>query len=307
MALEATEDGVDVPGDSKDVWVLKLEITSPDGNPSTDNHFVFDTAAHPNGQCVVHATGTTHVASEDPNMWWFIGWISGSTTTSDPDPAEGAEVEFTYTTLPSANSEFGVKELHLKHLMFESDMVMTPVEIFFPRDATNHPGGGTPNWYYYWSQTAASYGTHSYAPGTSYTDFLGGSWIARIGDDACGNWGGYDGIDFFAYVCRHEARHQQDFSTLWGAGTDRDNQRDPDRDWLPTISPVTGATESSLGMPFHPPTGYDPTLAASVPDHFGYGTAWRDCEDYCMHRQVPWTAGTADSEDWTYLGHQWGQ
>ena len=142
MALEATEDGLDVPGDSKDVWVLKLEITSPDGNPSTDNHFVFDTAAHPNGQCVVHATGTTHVASEDPNMWWFSGWISGSTSTSDPDPAEGAEVEFTYTTLPSANSEFGVKELHLKHLMFESDMVMTPVEIFFPRDATNHRAGG---------------------------------------------------------------------------------------------------------------------------------------------------------------------
>ena len=32
------------------------------------------------------------------------------------------------------------------------------VRLFFPAFATNNPGGGEPNWFYYWKQTSAAVG-----------------------------------------------------------------------------------------------------------------------------------------------------
>jgi len=96
--------GTDDSGDNITVSVVNVEITSP---IDPNSKFVFN-SANP-GVCNVPTTGTTGVSELDPNLqWWFVG-IAGSTLNSSPDPPKGSSVTFTYTILPSSNSEFGEK------------------------------------------------------------------------------------------------------------------------------------------------------------------------------------------------------
>ena len=171
--------------------VRVLEIVEPNENPVTDNNFVFDNTADPNGTCEVVATGTTHQGLDDDDLEWELDAISGSTLTSDPNPPAGPEITFTYTRLPASNSEFGNHTLTLSHPDVPGADHQT-VQIFFPRDATNHPGTGsgvTPNWYYYWDQTSATYGTHTYrgAAGTGQTvpGQQAGTFVSYIDAEAC--------------------------------------------------------------------------------------------------------------------------
>jgi len=133
--------------------VVRVKIIEPDENPVTDNNFAFNSASP--GVCNVTATGTTGVPSLDDDLEWALTAISGSTQTSDPEPPKGPTIAFTYTTLPSSNSEFGEKTLTLTRpglpILCNTDTQV--VEIFFHRDAYNHTGTGsgtTRNWYYYW-------------------------------------------------------------------------------------------------------------------------------------------------------------
>ncbi|MHC4083841.1 MAG: hypothetical protein ACYSWZ_00950 [Planctomycetota bacterium] len=167
-------------GDSA-LTVAKLEITEPDGNPVTDNRFAYN-SAHP-GVCEVTATGTTGVADWDDDLVWTITGISGSGLTSDPDPPKGPTVTFSYTTLPSLNSDFGRKTLTLSHSQLPEGCNATQeVEIYYTFAAKNWPGadpdGGLyplpkgynldyakppyrfekTNWYFYYSQTLAGLG-----------------------------------------------------------------------------------------------------------------------------------------------------
>ena len=69
----------------------------------------------------------------------------------------------TYTGLPANNSDFGKKYLSVTSygrsnaILPRNFMVLQnqDFEAFFPRDATNNPGGTAENWFYYWNQTAA--------------------------------------------------------------------------------------------------------------------------------------------------------
>lgn len=222
--------------------------------------------------------------------------------------------------MPANNTDFGRKTAEFYLLDPDDanrrvfDIYEAPVKVYFPEEATNNPDGTVHNWYYYWSQTAADYGTHNYdtAIGRSYTDFFSadGLWKSIIGTDAnesgaAGTWNDAEGIDFFANICRHEERHRLDLITLWGASSDRVPANDNDTpfgDYLPTNNGTV--TENSLGTPYHS-GGYDPTLTVSFIDHMKYGFGWSDIEDYCMHREVSWTNGTADSVDWACPGHQY--
>src|SRR6266851_1760963 len=65
------------------------------------------------------------------------------------------EADVTFTGLPTANSAMG-----RKNVMITVDGAVKDqkaMEVFFPKVAANHPGGqvGSPNWFYYWSQTSA--------------------------------------------------------------------------------------------------------------------------------------------------------
>jgi hypothetical protein len=190
------------------------------------------------------------------------------------------------------------------------------VQVFFPKYATNHPGGGSgtpPNWYYYWDQIPSVHrGTHEYEEtlsGRSETRFVAGrGWVCFIrhgaGDaSAHGTWDNATGIDLFANACRHEEQHRIDMNTFWDGG-DRDPANDQDGDLIPRTKGSDQNYERGLGLPFHA-GGYDPANPATVPDHLNYGEGWSDCEDYCMHREEVWINGSADQYDWCHPGKRW--
>ena len=66
-----------------------------------------------------------------------------------------------FTGLPDRNDAFGKKKVIL--LLNGRKLEESDYEVFFPKNATNHPGGqaGSPNWFYYWGQTSANKGARA--------------------------------------------------------------------------------------------------------------------------------------------------
>ena len=179
-------------------------------------------------------------------------------------------------------------------------------EVFFPKSATNHPGGqaGSPNWYFYWSQTTANGAntTMVYTNGpSSYYDYFAGRTIF-IDADTCDShiaaWGTPQGIDCFAWVTAHEAKHHTQLTGFWP--TNWVAAQDIDSDWLPNNQETN----------YMPGRAYSPTNAATFPDTVGYGqNPIPDYEDINMRSQtspygldVLWSNGTANAEDWANPG-----
>jgi hypothetical protein len=88
---------------------------------------------------------------------------------------------------------------------FSAEEITKSVNViyFFAKSGTENPSG-KPNWYYYWSQTGASSGTHLYDSVTPYFGYY--QWGANsfyIGSPASGYnpETAHDGIDCFAETC----------------------------------------------------------------------------------------------------------
>ena len=183
------------------------------------------------------------------------------------------------------------------------------IKVFFDEVGTQNPSGAQPNWFYYWKQTSAYYGTMLYDnrvvanfAGSGVTEYGTSSWLCYIQpgghlSGAGGAWGNASGIDFFANTCRHEEQHRTDMVLMWG-NSDRVASQDLDGDYM------KDSMEATL-LAGHP---YDPTDPATYIDSYGYATPTaylRDVEDFCLRRQPPWTNGSANSEDWASPGKQW--
>ena len=230
----------------------------------------------------------------------------GSQVTCTPANAKGGAVVFKYTGLPDSNNQFGpkyVKAALPKYSVAESVMI----KAYFPKTATNHPASGgqvTPNWYYYWGQTLANYGTHLYSGGNCTDTTIGyytfGESNFHVCDSASGTrilpclsqfgWP-YDGIDLFASNCRHEERHLQDYFAWWdSSGVNIYNRNlDSDTDWVknsfePFLTPWLDSTKWST---------YDDSLKRY--SDFEYRGRIANCD---------WYPGTADSLDWADPGQQ---
>ncbi len=138
-----------------------------------------------------------------------------------------------FVGLPARNDSFGKKRVVVK--IDGTDIEVEGIyEIFYLREATNHPDGqnGSPNWFYYWLQAINAYGNVQFAGsgGTGpYGTLLGETGIGNIW-----NWNAapdktqirifeqasheaipypqatsirYSGIDLFANIVVHETRH----------------------------------------------------------------------------------------------------
>jgi len=265
-----------------------LIISAPSLAPPTANNFAYNDSA--TDACNVHAEGTTEDGTQNDLLQWYLTSISGSSQTCTNN-ARGPSVTFTYSALPDSNNSFGDKTLRLSHPN-RCEYVARTVQIFFAEEATNHPGAGhgtVPNWYYYWEQTdARGGGSHTLAPGAegsrTFWDAQQHRYAAYIGRDAFdehtfveneGLWARYTvrGIHCYAYACRHEAKHVEDF-TLWWNGDDnnRNQTTDRDGDWIPNdIEP----TLASPG-PFNPDEN----------DSNSNGTD--DVEEWCTWKMAPW-------------------
>jgi hypothetical protein len=128
---------------------------------------------------------------------FILPQVSGSTFAWDPLHTDGKPTvtgdnlicKATFTTLPANNSDFGAKQAE-----FQRDGAIITnkgdFEVFFPRDATNHPGtsaGSDPNWFYYWKDggVCGIPGTALYDSTASFGYTLPGTdSILRLGPDA---------------------------------------------------------------------------------------------------------------------------
>ena len=287
------------------LWLLE-----PNGAPSTDNHYVFDNADP--GVCEIAPVASPGVCG----YLWTLEEIAGSAFTSVPSPPDSAEPLLQYTGLPSSNTEFGVRQLTLAR-SDGSDAIPSNVEIFFCEEATNHPeltvveqeemvrtsySGPVPNWYYFWRQTSAAYGEHrlDYESRCRWLS-AEGHWAVFVGADAndvysvdldfdanVQNPEEYDwyseGIDSYAWICRHEASHYSDFPTWWPNGIVDVSARSPDGDGIPSE--------------YEQPLGYNPNLADSNND------LMPDEEDHAIRTQAIWVPWSAAGEDWAEPGQQ---
>jgi hypothetical protein len=225
------------------------------------------------------------------------------------------EAKITYTGLPTENLAFGLKTARL---VFGSvPVVDQPFEVFYPRDGNNHPGSqpGSRNWFYYWMRTPANNTnttTVYYNGAGAYYSFL--EKKIYIGNDVyfpgIQAWGCPVGIDHFAWVTAHEAKHHSQLTSFWPAGYDPTQDQDTydglqEPDWIP-------ATVELNYMPGRP---YDPMNARTYFDTIGYnngatGIKLRDDEDINMRSQTPpydlvdplWSNGSANSHDWANPG-----
>jgi len=276
----------------------RVGILEPNGVPVTDNHRKFG-AGFP-GVCSISPTGSAGLPGDDAGLVWRLvpepAWTPTPTVQwRDPAGNTGPTPVVDITGLPADNGEFGPRNLELDHpLGFWTDE--QEIELFFERDAWNHPPEvvlppePTPNWYYYWSQTSASYGAHVYEPSIpdpcGWYEWRNGAWRALIGPAANETEPrqGYEGIDCFARICRHEAQHVADM-TAWWLGQQIEGWNDLDDDHMPD-------NQEHLITP-----GY----ISGNPRTYGE----IDAEDHCEREMADWTEGAADAEDWANPGHQW--
>jgi len=219
--------------------------------------------------------------------------------------------------LPSDNDAFGGgKYLTLWHEDFPAHQDTQEVEIFFPRDATNHPGDGTgetPNWYYYWKTGAVvpdliffsyqphmgRYGTYDPDTQTLYVCDLAPTqqyeyWVVNRNNaehtEKIGSTG--QGINCCAEVCLHELNHK----LTWDIpGQDTDGDHVTDYDEINTFAVY----------------GFDPTH----PDTYNLAQVLH-CPEYSLYGDNEFLARKAQQEpynvcpewDWSDTnGKNWGQ
>lgn len=132
--------------------------------------------------------------------------------------------------LPEKNDAFGKKVAMLLWNGRKCDE--ENYEVFFPKMATNHPGGqaGSPNWFYYWNMVCGDSNAVFNASLPDYGQFSPTNPLEiQIGDSA-----GYvnttlndKGIDCFAETVIHESTHRQHYRE-----TKINGRPDSDGDWL---------------------------------------------------------------------------
>jgi hypothetical protein len=279
-----------------------VNITGPDDASKA----TFDNANPGVKSFACSATATPSCPSPlcaSPKITWSAQSISGTQISWDPNPPHSPTgVTLTLTTLPSSNSLFGSKWVSVSVDAVSHTHHYT---LYFPEEALNNPGHITPNWFYYWKQTSANYGTVYYDVDSAlgYTDYIGGAWKAFLGHEDNegftppeGDNGGnlLDGIDNFAWTARHEGRHVTT-NTSWYPN-DYDPSFDGDNDGMPN------AQEATLGGTQQNPIHGGP-FTAGVWDTDG--DTLPDVEDYTDNTQAAWTEGSADGSDWANPGHQY--
>ena len=130
-------------------------------------------------RAIVEPAGMVNAAK--PRVSFSLSQIPGSTLTWDgagdgsATAVNGAYLEATatFTGLPANAGDFGTKVAKL--FKDGSEVESREYEVFFPRDAANHPGGnaGDPNWFHYWSQLSA-------VGNLNYAGASGSSTLAQV-------------------------------------------------------------------------------------------------------------------------------
>lgn len=226
---------------TKTVTAVKVEVANPTGNPADPatasegkNEFTFD-PSNPGVlriPCQATLTPATDATREwaESNVSWEVTDVSGSTKSWEGtgNDNKGASATCVFTGLPKSNGDFGEKTV----TMTAGDTpTPRPIEVFFPRDATNHPEGDqtptgssssrSPNWFYYWNPVVGD-------PSALYEDGIVNAfalvpamrhwsrilpyskteiWVGNSIVTQPAWWQNITGMDLFADTIKHEKGH----------------------------------------------------------------------------------------------------
>lgn len=312
----------DVPGGELDLKIIK----------PTDKKFVFSNANPGTLELTLKAKVTP--SNLKSKIKWNIPKIQGSQRILTPANGMGETVTVKYKGLPTQNSSFGYKDISANvdtGLCEVSDT--KEVAIYFPRDAKNNPNGSVPNWFYYWSQTAARKGPIKFG---GLTGLCAGS-VTNKRDGLIGYYrftqrdsvyyvcdlkrlpGDFQflatqikslnplqldsitttGIDTFAIASHHENGHYEHFKDWWF-------QFNPN-----PISPTGQHMMHSYDSDgdFIPNTeetarSLDPNNKYTL-QQFDPSIQMDDEEYLAMLAEAMWNVGNADHVDWAKPGKQW--
>lgn len=148
------------PGTGQLVWRLgggpasscRLAITSP----AEGQRVAFSTGDP--GELALDLRATLTPRRHEGAIVWSVPELDPDTDVRlEPADRRGPRLRVTLRGLPGELSGFGKKEFAAAVDSENCHRRATrTVELFFPRDASNHPSGKTPNWFHYWRQTPAA-------------------------------------------------------------------------------------------------------------------------------------------------------
>ncbi len=303
--------------------------------PVEGDQFSFDDS-HPTGELVLSVLAK--YAGDNTSVEFSTDSLGDSEIRIVPasNPPKGtARATIIIRGLPPSNGDFGTFTIRAKGNVAGTDSVR--VKLFYDPAARNHPGhgnplyAGTPNWFYYWSQTRAGKPVnYRYKPVLRKCDKEGrpvqGRYVhnkdtlyisdAVFNGPCARRRGGVPdagkqsmGIDCFAEIVRHENVHRREYQSWWGPHGVRLPEceyddipgslyrkfagLDSDRDLVPDdVERRLGARGCDAHNAHSCQGRPDPELLDVEMN--AYTKAWRQ-----------WRIGSSDREDWSKCGKQW--
>ena len=233
---------------------VKVTMENPTGDPVLNtaredvNEFTYDSSS--NGYCNIVCRAKLEPDTAATTEWAEnnISWTTTATGGYEMKPISnrasgpleynnnGKDVTLQLVVLPDDNGSFGLKTVSMTG--GQAGKITRNIQIFFNRDATNHPGddqtptgsGSTrsPNWFYYWGK-AIGFSTNVFYNSNTPADAGAGAapamlkwanplayskteiWLNDPAVDSYkrrdGSNGVASGIDMVANVLAHESQH----------------------------------------------------------------------------------------------------
>jgi hypothetical protein len=297
-----------------------------------EDKYVYSTA-NP-GEFEVQLKANVTPSSYKNDIRWELPDIQGSSRTVTPASAQGDNVTVKFSGLPSLNQALGKKSIKAKLKVGSCEAEDSKeIQVFFPRDAKNNPGGSDPNWFYYWSQTSAKKGPAKYkgtagqcsSPINRSEGVLGYYRykylesvyyicdLSRLGQNFefnASQWNGNQmtykpvtGIDTFGAASYHENGHYSHFKNWWfqhRAATPFSPTEDFNKNSIKDTAETALDGDKDLI-----PDSKEAAYSLDNTKKYTYPGPNDDEEVAAWHDEAEWAIGSADKQDWAKPGKQW--